>query len=145
MCVNDAEHDFKNSVFKVIVYVKYKFRFFLSSNQLLVGGRLVGGRFVGWQVVGQSVVLRKPVQMWVIVKTKCFDSFTINTKLKLKSSEQLFLRYFPAGTQYSGNIHCVFPQRCYVRNIQGTFREHFKGKDFFKSFQWKSCFCLKSV
>ena len=28
MCVQDAEHDFKNSAFKVIVYVKYEFKFF---------------------------------------------------------------------------------------------------------------------
>ena len=29
-----------------------------------------------------------------------------------------------AGTQYSGNICWVFPQRCNVPGIQGTFREH---------------------
>ena len=29
MSVHDANHDFKNSVFKVIVYVKHEFRFFL--------------------------------------------------------------------------------------------------------------------
>ena len=41
MCVHDAEHDFKNSVFKVIVYVTYEFRFFL----VLWSG-------IGWSVVG---------------------------------------------------------------------------------------------
>ena len=40
---------------------------------------------------------------------------------------------FPPGTQYSGNIRWVFPPRCNVRDIQGTFREHFKGKYFLKS------------
>ena len=52
MCVHDAEHDIKNSIFKV--YAKYLFRFFLALKFLkgwwsvswwlkrLVGGRLVG-------------------------------------------------------------------------------------------------------
>ena len=59
MCVHDAEHDFQNSVFKVIDYVKYEFRLFLVLKFLtgqslvgrwsvhLVGGWLVGGRLVG--------------------------------------------------------------------------------------------------
>ena len=51
MCVHDAEHDFKNSVFKVIGNAKYEFKFFLvlkfltgrwSVDQWSVG-RLVGG------------------------------------------------------------------------------------------------------
>ena len=29
MCVHDVEHDFKYSVFKVVVYVKHEFTFFL--------------------------------------------------------------------------------------------------------------------
>ena len=54
MCVHDAEHEFKISVFKVIVYVKYEFSFFWSSNFLLVGGQLVGGRWsVGCLVGGR--------------------------------------------------------------------------------------------
>ena len=60
MCVHDAEHDFKYSVFKVIVYLKYEFKFFLVLKFLtgrwsvdrwlvyLVGGRLAGGQLVGW-------------------------------------------------------------------------------------------------
>ena len=36
---------------------------------------------------------------------------------------------YPAGTQYSGNIRWVFSQRCNVRDIQGIFREHLKGKE----------------
>ena len=51
MCVHDAEHDFKNSVFKVIGYAKYEFKFFLVPKCLtgrwsvhLVGGRLIDGR-----------------------------------------------------------------------------------------------------
>ena len=52
---------------------------------------------------------------------------------------------YPAGTQYSGNIGWVFPQLCNVRDIQQTFREHFKGKNFSKSSRWKSCFCVKSL
>ena len=51
----------------------------------------------------------------------------------------------PAGTQYSGNIRWVFPQSCNVQDIQGTFREYFKGKDFLISSRWKSCFCVKNV
>ena len=67
MCVHDAEHDFKNSVFKVIGYVKYEFKFFLVLKFLT--GRLSVGRWlvVGWSFgrwpvvgVGWSVVLRKP-------------------------------------------------------------------------------------
>ena len=58
MCVHDAEHDFKYSVFKVIVYLKYEFKFFTVLKFLigrwLVGwwsvhlfdGQLVGGRLV---------------------------------------------------------------------------------------------------
>ena len=53
--------------------------------------------------------------------------------------------YFPAGTQYSGNTRCVFPQRCNVPDIQGTFGEHLKEKYFHKSSRWKSRFCVKSV
>ena len=55
MCVHDGEHDFQNSVFKVIVYVKYEFNFFLVPKFLtgrwLVGWcsvHLVGGWLVGW-------------------------------------------------------------------------------------------------
>ena len=55
MCVYDAEHDFQNSVFKVIGYVKYEFRLFLVLKFLLVSRRLVGGRCI-WSVVGWSVV-----------------------------------------------------------------------------------------
>ena len=51
----------------------------------------------------------------------------------------------PAGTQYSGDICWVFPQSCNVRDIQGTFREYFKGKDFLISSRWKSCVCVKNV
>ena len=58
MCVHDAEHDFQNSVFKVIDYVKYEFKFFLFLKFTgrwslhLFGGRLVGDRYsvVGWSV-----------------------------------------------------------------------------------------------
>ena len=65
MCVHDAEHDFENSVFNAIGYVKYEFRFFLVLKFLtgrwsvrLSGGRLVGGRWsvVGWSVGRWSVV-----------------------------------------------------------------------------------------
>ena len=54
MCEHDAEHAWKYSVFYVLVYVKYKFKFFLVLKLLtgwwsvcrwsvhLVGGRLVG-------------------------------------------------------------------------------------------------------
>ena len=60
MCV----HDFKKSVFKLIVYVKYEFKFFLVLKFLtggcsvgrwsvhLVSGRLIGGQ---WSMVGCSV------------------------------------------------------------------------------------------
>ena len=41
MRLQDAEHDFKNSLFKVIGYVKYEFNFFLVL-KLLTGRWLVG-------------------------------------------------------------------------------------------------------
>ena len=41
MCVNDAEHDFKYSVFKVVVHVKYEFKFSVVLI-FLTGQRLVG-------------------------------------------------------------------------------------------------------
>ena len=37
----------------------------------------------------------------------------------------------------------MFPQRCNFRDIEGTFRENFKGKDFLKNSRRKSCFVLK--
>ena len=51
MCVHDEEHDFQNSAFKIIGYVKYEFKFFLvlkfHTGRWSVGrcsvGRLVGG------------------------------------------------------------------------------------------------------
>ena len=55
MCVHDTEHDLKNTVFKVMVYIKYEFRFFWSSSFLLVGGWLVVDRCI-WPVVRWSVV-----------------------------------------------------------------------------------------
>ena len=51
--------------------------------------------------------------------------------------------YNPAGTQYFGNICWVFPQRCNVLDIQGTFREHFQGKYFLTNSRRKSCLCVK--
>ena len=39
----------------------------------------------------------------------------------------------------------MFPQRCNVLDIQGTFREHFQGKYFLTNSRWKSCFCVKNV
>ena len=50
-----------------------------------------------------------------------------------------------AITQPARNISGIFAERCNVRHIQGTFWEHFKGKDFLKSSRWKSCFCVKSI
>ena len=49
MCVHDAEHDFKSSIFKVTGYVKYKFKFFLVLKFLT--GRWSVGRCI-WSVVG---------------------------------------------------------------------------------------------
>ena len=37
----------------------------------------------------------------------------------------------------------MFPQRCSVRDIQETFREHFKRKDFLKVLDGKVIFVLK--
>ena len=73
------------------------------------------------------------------------DSPLLSDSLQSKLKVTLLHGHYPAGTQYSGNIPWVFPQRCNVWDIQGTFREHFKGKDFLKSSRWKSCFCFKSV
>ena len=59
MCVHDAEHDFKYSVFKVVVHVKYEFKFSLVLIFLTVSGWLVSFRciwlVVSWSVVGWSV------------------------------------------------------------------------------------------
>ena len=57
--MHDAEHDYKNSVFKAIGYVKYELKFFLALKFLtgrwpvhFVGDWLIGGQ---WSVVGWSV------------------------------------------------------------------------------------------
>ena len=59
MRVHDAEHDFRNYLFKIIGYVKYVFKFFLVLvfligrwpvgrwSVLLVDGRWSVGRLVG--------------------------------------------------------------------------------------------------
>ena len=77
--------------------------------------------------------------------TNVVDSPLLSDSLESKLKETLLHGQYPAGTQYSRNILCEFPQRCNVQDIQGTFREHFKGKDLLKSSRWKSCFCVKSV
>ena len=43
------------------------------------------------------------------------------------------VRVYPAGTRYPEVSAECSPQRCNVRDIQGTLREHFKGKYFLKS------------
>ena len=45
--------------------------------------------------------------------------------------------------QYSGNIRWVFPQRCNVPGILGTFREYVEAKYFLANSQWKSRCLLK--
>ena len=71
------------------------------------------------------------------------DSPLLSDSLQSKLKETLLHGQYLAGTQYSRNTWSGFPQRCSVQDIQGTFREHFKGKDLLKSSQWKSCFCVK--
>ena len=56
MCVHDAEHDFQNSVFKVIDYVKYEFKFFLVLKFLTGRWSFVRWSVVGWLVGRWSVV-----------------------------------------------------------------------------------------
>ena len=70
MCVRDSEHDFQNSVFKVIDYVKYEFKLILVLKFLtgwwsvdrwsvhLAGRRLIRDWWlvVGWSVGRWSVV-----------------------------------------------------------------------------------------
>ena len=46
VCVHDAGNDCKYYVFKIEVFVQYKFKFFWSSNFLLAGGRLIGRWFI---------------------------------------------------------------------------------------------------
>ena len=55
MCVHDEEHDFQNSAFKVIGYVKYEFKFFLVLK--FHTGRWSVGRcsLDRWSVLGWSV------------------------------------------------------------------------------------------
>ena len=73
MRVHDGEHDFKNSLFKVIGYVKYKFTFFLVhkffAGRWSVGQwsvKVVGGQ---WSVVGWSV------GRWSVVSGRLVDGF----------------------------------------------------------------------
>ena len=82
----------------------------------------------------------------LIKRTKQFISL-IKTldKNSLFNMLTMFQMSDPAGKQYSGGICWVFPQSCNVRDIQWTFREYFKGKDFLISSRWKSCFCVKNV
>ena len=65
MCMHDTEHDLKNSVFKVIAYIKYEFRFFWSSNFLLVS-RLLVGAFCRWSG-GRWLVVSLLVGRWSVV------------------------------------------------------------------------------
>ena len=60
------------------------------------------------------------------------ESHTNKTFQRAAKMSPTLLPTSPAGTQYSANIRCVFAQHCNIRDIQGTFIEHFKGKDFFK-------------
>ena len=46
MRVYDADHDIKNSLFKVIGYVKHEFKFFLVLK--FITGRWLVGLLVGW-------------------------------------------------------------------------------------------------
>ena len=63
MCVLDIKHDFKNSLFRVIIYVKYELRFFWVLKFLTVrwsvarwSVHLFGGRLLGvWWSVGRLV------------------------------------------------------------------------------------------
>ena len=73
MRVRDGEDDFKNSLFKVKGYVKYKFKFFLV-HKFLAGRWLVGQwsvKVVGgqWSVVGCSV------GRWSVVSDRLVDGF----------------------------------------------------------------------
>ena len=57
MCVDDAEHDFKNSLFKTIVYVKYEFLLVGAFGQWSVGRwSVVGWSVSRWSVVGGRLV-----------------------------------------------------------------------------------------
>ena len=94
MCVHDAEHDFQNSVFKVIGYVKYEFNFFLVLKFLtsrwsfgwwsvhLVGGWLVGDR---WSVVGWSV------GRWSVVGGRLVGGFKETLFKSMKTRKLLLL------------------------------------------------------
>ena len=66
MCVHDAEHDFQNSVFKIIGYVKYEFKFFLVL-KFLTGRWSVG--WCVWSVVGWSV------GRWSVAGGRLVDGF----------------------------------------------------------------------
>ena len=56
MCVHDTEHDFKNSVFKVIGYAKYEFKCFLVLKFLTGRWSVVGWSVGRWSVVGGWLV-----------------------------------------------------------------------------------------
>ena len=82
MCVHHAEHYFQNSVFNVIGYVKYKFKFFLVLRFLtsrwsvgprsvhLVGWSVIGGQWSVGRLVGGFKETRKQREAAVRIETK---------------------------------------------------------------------------
>ena len=70
-----------------------------------------------------------------------FESNFIN--LGIHPNSRFWWKSSSADRQYSGNICWVFPQCCNIRDIQGTFREHFKGKYFLEVLSGKVVFVLK--
>ena len=64
MCADDAEHDFKYSVFKLAAYVKYEFQI------LLLLKFLNGRRSVGRLVSGFKETLQQETKILQVLKEK---------------------------------------------------------------------------
>ena len=71
MCMHDAEHDFKNSFFKVIGYVKYEFRFSLILKFL------TGWWSVVWCSVGRWSVISWSVGRWFVLRGRLFGDLLV--------------------------------------------------------------------
>ena len=75
--MHDAKLDFKKSVIKVIVFVRYEFRFFQVLKFLTVWwsvGWLVVGAY-GWWLVGWWLVVGWSVVRWSVVGGQLVGGF----------------------------------------------------------------------
>ena len=64
-----------------------------------------------------------------------------------KISKTIFFieHLWATASQPARDIPGIFAECSLSVTMFGTAREHFKEKDFIKSYRWKICFCIKSV